>query len=93
MLIAILFSFNLHAISHINDDDHNEDEAACELCLVTTNEDKEFVGITPSGIDFTTTKNLLFQYNTPQYSVRQSAVSKKLYKSDCFNKPPPVSIS
>ena len=93
MLIAILFSFNLHALSHINDDEHNEDDTTCELCLVTTNEDKVFIGLIPSGNDFIANEKVYFQYNKTLHFRKPSVISKKLYKSDFYNKPPPASIS
>jgi len=93
LLIALAFSTNLHGLSHIDDNHHSDENANCELCIIANTEEKVFVGIMPCPISFSTEDVIIALNNTNLITSAQLKPSKKQFKSDHFNKPPPASIS
>jgi len=93
LLVAISFSINIHGLSHIDDSHNNENDATCELCVINKTEEKLCFGLVPEPILFSIEDLNGLENKKTLLSSRQIIPSKKLYKSDCFNKPPPTSIS
>jgi hypothetical protein len=92
--ITLCFSLNLHGLSHALEcgDDHGDAEKQeCQLCIINTSENKIFSSIIPSE-DFNIQNPSEYQ-TEPKITLQHQDVVVKKFKSDYFNKPPPVYIS
>jgi hypothetical protein len=92
--ITLCFSLNLHGLSHALEcsDDHGDTEKQeCQLCIINTSENKVFNFIISSE-DFNIQNPSEYQTGSKIALQYQDVVVKK-FKSDYFNKPPPVYIS
>ncbi len=82
-------------ISHHDHDHHNDsdDKETCELCIVSIVENRITTAIIPYFPIVTLQHNDSFDLFVRTFYSKEIIISKKLYKSDTFNKPPPSSIT
>ena len=92
LLICLSFSVDIHGLFHHDSSTDNEDRKTCELCIINLTEDNVDVGLIPSETHSSDKKISIVTHLDAPLASHEETFSKKLFKSDTLNKPPPYSI-
>jgi len=91
-VISVVYSLDLHALSHTFETSSADDSDHCELCIINHQKEQSQVALEPQLEDFEITP-LNIQEELQQLVVAQQFyIHSNYYSGQFYNRPPPFTI-
>lgn len=92
LLLSMVYSLNLHGLSHIFENQDFVDDQHCELCIINHQKTQSLVSVYPICEDYTIVSHILYNTQDDFKKSTPKQISKIDLKGQLFNRPPPPSV-
>jgi hypothetical protein len=92
LIFTVVYSVDLHGLSHVLEDAHEDDSNHCELCIINHQKDQNHFALEPCQDSFELPILVSLFTGFQEIHTEQASFKPHFLNGQLFNRPPPLYI-
>ncbi len=92
LISTVVYSVDLHGLSHVFEDAHDDDSNHCEMCIINHQKDQNNFALEPCQGSFEVPVQISFFTGFQEIHTDQASFKSLFLNGQLFNRPPPPYI-